>query len=74
MAQKLRPRLSPMLLSQRTGPISQRRRFGGALIDSSSKPMSHGCYVFHLVEVAVLAKSSGTLHGLDCGAASAGMS
>jgi hypothetical protein len=32
------------------------------------KPMSHGCYVFHLAEVAVLAKCFGTLQGLsrDC--------
>jgi hypothetical protein len=40
----------------------------------SVKPMGHACYVFHLVEVAVLAKSSGTLKRLGCGAASAGMS
>ena len=29
------------------------------------KPMDHGCYVFHLAEIAVLAKCSGTLHGLS---------
>jgi hypothetical protein len=36
--------------------------------------MGHGCYVFRLVEAAVLAKSSGTLQGLNCDVASAGMS